>query len=477
MSDQIEPTDVVDDSSIEVNDAEPVLNKEALRQKIRDNLMNGATDTQETTTEDEVVDPEVEVVDEVVDDEPSDTQETNEEVDEVADPEVEDDSDEVVDPEVEDDDFDLDEDPDVDEFDEEEEQDDDLDKNIVALRKKHTELKEKYQAQEETLTKTIEELDKTKDELEKYTLTQIDPKSHPDFLGKSEATANSIYSGLVRLKGLPDAADKLGDKWGDILTEVSRYEETPRAEKAKSLADLRLSIANNLGMVDGDTLELDARVDGDAIDAADKVIDVFERHTGNYQELSDIYTRIQSKAADKSLEIGYDEYQMNTKSVSESLSSIDTMSDKDIDEDPNSLQAMAARKITSSPELKTRSAKIDKMLVELAFGPEALSQAELDRHAKSGKDMGEFQQARNERVTALRNKYIPQFKSMLMLLPQIKKALPEYFEAENKSAKIKAQKQAVRKSTKKQPREKVEDKNTTLTKESLRENLRKNLRL
>jgi len=411
MSDQIEPTDVVDDSSIEVNDAEPVLNKEALRQKIRDNLMNGATDTQETTTEDEVVDPEVEVVDEVVDDEPSDTQETNEEVDEVADPEVEDDSDEVVDPEVEDDDFDLDEDPDVDEFDEEEEQDDDLDKNIVALRKKHTELKEKYQAQEETLTKTIEELDKTKDELEKYTLTQID---------------------------LPDAADKLGDKWGDILTEVSRYEETPRAEKAKSLADLRLSIANNLGMVDGDTLELDARVDGDAIDAADKVIDVFERHTGNYQELSDIYTRIQSKAADKSLEIGYDEYQMNTKSVSESLSSIDTMSDKDIDEDPNSLQAMAARKITSSPELKTRSAKIDKMLVELAFGPEALSQAELDRHAKSGKDMGEFQQARNERVTALRNKYIPQFKSMLMLLPQIKKALPEYFEAENKSAKIKA---------------------------------------
>lgn len=461
MSDQLdkpnEPKEVIEAPASQ----DPIIEKAALKQRIQDSLM-GKRDEPTTETPDEPKEEPKEVI---------------EDVPPVEEPEVEE-TPEVKKPtgDLDEDELDLDVDPDStpDEEVEEEDVQDDLDKNIVALRKKHTELNEKHQAQEEVLNDTLNELEKTKEELEKYTYTKIDPKSHPDFVNKREATENALYSGLLRLKGVPNAADKIGKEWGDVLTDVYDYENTPREEKSQALNDLRMSVATRLGMVDEGVDSLDPSIDMDAIDAADSVIEVFERRTGDYKELSDTYERIQSKAADKTLEIGYDEYQSNTESVRQSLAMIDTLSTKDIEEDPTSIQSLAAKKIASSPEFKARAAKIDKMLIELGFGAEALSQEELDRHSKAGKDMDEFHKAREARVTNSREKYLPMMKSLMVMLPQIKEALPQYFEDQDKSEKSKAQKQAVRQSTSK-PKAEPEKKEETATRESLRANLRKNL--
>lgn len=464
MSDQNKPPEGGKEPAAEpTGSSDPVpFSKDALKKKFRDGLLGTNTPEPEPEPTPDPNDPTPDPVD-PVDPEPTDP---------TPDPDPAD----PADPD-DDDDLNLDDDPvDPEPTDPTPEPDDDpLDKNIVKLRKKYEDLDARYSSQEEKLTETMEELDRTKKELEKYNLTQVDPKSHPDFITKSKDTENKIYSRLTRLKGVPDAADKLGQRWGDILTDVDHYESAPREEKAGILSDLRVSIAQQLGMVSADTEYLDPSIDIEAVEAADKVIDVFEPHTSDYKELARIFSDIQTKAADNRLETGFNEYQNTTKPIREALAVIDTMSEQDIEEDPTSLQALAAKKIASSPEMKTKAAKIDKYLIEMAFGPEALSQEELDRHHKSGKDMDEFHASRNKRVKQFREQRLPEIKAMMILLPQIKEALPEFFNTEGKKEKAAAQKKAIRRSTGTTPKEPAKKEDEQLTGDQLRERLRKNL--
>ena len=472
MSDQNKEVKKDGDVSTDAPEKVVPFDKNALRQKIN-NKLAGVEEVEKEVEPDPNKKEEVVVDDkkeEVIDD---NKKEVEPDPDKKEKGEVIDDD---LDADPDDDDLDLDADPDDDDLDADgNSDDDDLDKNIVALRKKHEDLRNDYDSQEEKLTEALEQLKSKTDELEKYELTRIDPKSHPDFVNKSAKLGDTIHSKLIRLKGVPNAADKLGDKWGDILTDVDKFNSTPRNEKTQALNDLRLSIAQRLEMVDSDTTNLDPSVDDDSIDAADKVIDLFDGHSKDYRELAEIYTNIQSKAADRSLAVGYEEYQSSTSNVRQSLASIDTMSDKDIEEDPTSLQSLAAKKINSSSELRAKSVKIDKMLIELGFGAEALSQEELDRHSKSGKDMTEFQRNREKRVTGIREKRLPEIKAMYSLLPEIKKHLPEILDRIEKEGKKKDQKKVVRQATSKEAKKDLEKEEEVLTKDQLRAKMRGHL--
>ena len=128
------------------------------------------------------------------------------------------------------------------------------------------------------------------------------------------------------------------------------------------------------------------------------------------------------------------------------------MSEKDIAEDPDSLQSLAAKKINKSPQMKARFEKIEKLVTEMAYGPQALSQEELDKHAATGKDMQEFHKNRNKRVENFRNERLSEIASLLVMLPDIKQMLPEYFKNEAEKKSTQSKKDVVRKGKKVAPK-------------------------
>jgi hypothetical protein len=156
--------------------------------------------------------------------------------------------------------------------------------------------------------------------------------------------------------------------------------------------------------------------------------------------------------------------------------SIATMDQRLIDEDPTSLQSLAARKIQRSPEQRSKFSNIVKMAIEMGYGPEALSQEELDKHAQSGKDMIEFEKTRNKRVESFRQTRLPEIIAALVMWPEIKEAMPSYFNDEENRSSSQNRKHITRKATKDvaQAKKKVDEPKTG---DELMDDIRKALKM
>lgn len=414
---------------------------------------------------------------------PDDETEDDEESEEDETEETEDDDESLDDLE------DFDEDETEDEEDESEDTDfedvenfDDLDEegktNVLLQLKKvgreKKELSRQLQLAEENLTKKEVEFDEVVAELDTFKTVKIDPTSHPEFVELKKTTGESIYSNVLEALG-EQSANRIDNQWGTLITTASDYRNAPREKKAETLKSFHLDIAKTLRLVDDSHAELDPEVDTDILREVKKVSAVFMSHTEDYQKMSQLYVDIQSKAGAKSLEIGYKDYQESTKTVRERLALINTLDDKAIEDDPSSLQSLAARKIQGSPELRKKAEIIDKYLLEMGFGPEALSQEEIDRHLATGKDMTEFEKSRRQRVADFRNDRMPLIKTLLVLLPDIKKALPEHFKTDEETEKKRTKKKVVRKASKKAKVKEVKDEEEVVTAETLKAKMRESL--
>ena len=288
-------------------------------------------------------------------------------------------------------------------------------------------LEREKQFLEEQNVKLSQQYEETKSELEKYSHTRVDPKSHPDFQKALTRAHSKIISALDDEIGSEVAEVFESTGWGQELTEAHKMVGGSVAERRQIKEPLRLAIAKKLGMVDRNATELDSYTDSDAISTADKVISVLNRNISSYEELADIHQTIENKSVTKSLEIGYKEYTQKTQAARKNMMVVATMTEKDMSDDPDSLQSFVAKKIHSSVEAKSQFDKVSKVFLEMGYGPEVLSQEELDRHVNSGKDMEEFHRNREKRVIEFREKKLPELALLYYLLPEIKKALPEYF--------------------------------------------------
>ena len=337
--------------------------------------------------------------------------------------------------ESDEDELNLDEDPEEEEESEESEEEEEIDESketaVTQLRKvfkQKKQLEAENNLLNEQLVNKDQEIKEVKDRLDKMSATRVDPTSHPDFISLRSKTHNGIATQLRRVVGTDVTKAIVGTdkepRWGKILTDVATMNSLPFDQQDEVEDGLRLHIAQRLGF-QGD--ELDSDIDSDYIEKADSVIRTVGNFTPQYDELADLHNTIVNKSQSKSLELGHKEYGQKTKNVREGLAIIETMSEKDIKEDPDSLQSMAAQKIARSPQLKAKFDLIKRSVLEMAYGPEALSQEELDTHAATGKDMDEFHKNREKRVETFRDDRLVEIASLLTLLPEIKKVLPEHF--------------------------------------------------
>ncbi len=400
---------------------------------------------------------------EEVEDTLEDEESTEEEIEEVEEEEIEDPDEEEIEEveeesdDDEDDDFDdddelnLDENPDEEVSDEEEEIEEVIEKEtVVGQLKKQSIINKQLVADNDSLNEQLvskdQKIEELSQELEKFSATRIDPTSHPDFMSLRSKAHNGIASQLRRQIGTSSTIELVGSeeqpRWGKILTDVAHLETLPFDQQDDVEDQIRLEIAQRLGF-QGE--ELDPEYDNEFVEKADTVIRTMGNFTGQYEQLAELHKNIVSKSQTKSLEIGYKEYMEKTKVVNEGLATIETMSDKDLAEDPDSLQSLAARKIKRSPQMKSQFEKIKKAVIEMAYGPQALSQEELDKHAATGKDMVEFQKKREKRVESFRNQRLTEIASLMLLLPEIKEKIPEYFKQESNQEKLNAKKKVLRK--------------------------------
>lgn len=300
----------------------------------------------------------------------------------------------------------------------------------------------------EQLVSKEQEIEKLRGELDKLSATKVDPRTHPDFIEERTKTHNNVAAQLRRVIGTDRTKMIVGTevepKWGRILTDVANLSKLPFDEQDAVENNLRLLIARQIGF-SGE--ELDYDMDEDYVRTADEVIKTFGNFVPNYDKLANIHETIVSKSQNKSLELGYKEYLEKTKSIREGMAVIETMSDKDIQEDPESLQAIAATKIRRSPQAKAQFDKIKKAVIEMAYGPEALSQEELDKHAASGKDMVEFHKNRMKRVETFRQQRLTEIASALLIWPEIKEQMPAYFKNKSQSERNESKKQILRKAS------------------------------
>ena len=315
---------------------------------------------------------------------------------------------------------------------------------VRKLSKVNKELTDEVDLLNEQMVSKDSEIGDLRDQLDKMSATRVDPTSHPDFIEVRGRTHNSLASQLRRAVGTSMAKEIVGTeespKWGKILTETANLDSVPFDEQEGVENNLRLYVAQRLGF-QGD--ELDEDMDHDYIENANKVINTFGDYTSNYNELADIHSTIVSKSETKSLEVGRKDYLQKTENVRKGLAVIGTMSEKEIAEDPDSLQALAAYQIQKSPQAKTRFDKINKLVVEMAYGPESLSQEELDRHKATGKDMAEFHKSREKRVENFRKERLPEIAAALLLWPDIKKILPAHFKDASDKESREARKKVV----------------------------------
>ena len=345
----------------------------------------------------------------------------------------------------------LDENPEEGEL-EEEEIEEDKETTTTQLRKLAG-VNKGLQAENDQLNEQLvskdQEMDNLRSQLDKMNATRVDPTSHPDFIDMRSKTHNGIATQLRRSIGTDKARALVGSedqpRWGKILTDVATLDTLPFEEQDRVEGDVKLFIAQRLGF---QGKELDPDIDADYIRTADSVIQTFGNFTPNYEELADLHQTILSKSQNKSLELGHKEYVQRTKSVTEGMALIETMSDKDIQEDPDSLQSLAAQKIRRSPEMKTRYEQIKKAVIEMAYGPQALSQDELDKHVATGKNMDEFHKMRQKRVETFRNERLTEIAAIMTLLPEIKKKMPEYFKSISDEERTKSKKKILRKANK-----------------------------
>lgn len=295
-------------------------------------------------------------------------------------------------------------------------------------------LQREVQALEERNTQLQTKHDEMQKELEKFQTTRIDPSSHPDFIEIKKRVHSSIIGSIDDEVGSSAAAIFEQGGWGNELTKVASLSGATVAERREIKEPLRLDIAKKVGLVPNDTAELDPSIDDEAIRTADRIISILSRHTQDYNNLADTYTRIQSKAEGMSLAMGHQEYVERTQPIRQTITAISTLEQKHIDEDPDSLISLAAKKIGDNPKAKAKFDLITKAVIEMQFGPEALSQEELDRFAQSGRDMEEFHKTREKRVAKFREDQSGQIAALLLLLPEIKQALPQYFSSKAKAA-------------------------------------------
>ena len=423
---QEEPDEEVDDSEVEQTDEE----------FDEENAIEGLDDQQQDLDDDE-------------------DEESDEEEDDLEDEESDDDEDSDED----DDDLNLDENPDEDEESDEDSDEDEENEGKETAEtqlRKLSKIKKGLEADNDLLNEQLvskdHEISQLQEQLGKMSSTKIDPTSHPDFIDLRSKTHNGIATQLRRSIGVDNTKALVGSekepKWGRILTEVASLGGLPFEQQDEVENNLRLHIAKRLGF-QGDKLDPD--YDEEHIRTADNVIRTFENFSSNYDQLADLHETIVSKSNNKSLELGHKEYQQKTKSVREGMAIIETMDEKAIQEDPDSLQSLAAQKIRRSPQMKTQFDKIKKMVIEMAYGPEALSQEELDKHAASGKDMDEFHKKRNKRVEQFRNERLTEIASAMLLWPEIKEEIPKHFKNKSNRERNESKKKVLRKAGKRAP--------------------------
>ena len=101
-----------------------------------------------------------------------------------------------------------------------------------------------------------------------------------------------------------------------------------------------------------------------------------------------------------------------------------------------------------SKEAASKAQKLDDMLIEFVSGPLALDQGALDRMSAAGKDLVAVEKAREAKVQDNREKYLPRIKALLVLYPEIMKALPDFFEQAEKKSRKQQSKAALKKTAK-----------------------------
>ena len=435
---------------------ENIISSEEALANMRSAFFEDNQQPEESTEEVEEDDLEEENTEEIDEEEDSDEDdlEEEEESEEDEDEEEVDDSEEEDNEDFDDDDEDLDldnnpeEDP-LDEDDDEEEVETNKETAVTQLRKiskLNKQLESDNDLLNEQLVSKDQEIENLQSQIDKMSAVKVDPTSHPDFMDLRSKTHNGIATQLRRVVGTSKAKAIVGTeaepRWGKILTEVANLDSLPFEEQDAVEDNLRLHVAQRLGFQGN---ELDPDIDDEYIASADKIISTVGNFTSNYDKLADLHSTILSKSQNKSLEIGHKEYNMKTKSVREGLALIETMTDKQIQEDPDSLQSLAAKKIQNSPKMKSQFQKIKKAVLEMAHGPEALSQEELDKHVATGKDMDEFHKKRQKRVDNFRNERLAEIASILTLLPEIKEQMPKFFNNQDQKKKNDAKKQVIRK--------------------------------
>ena len=445
----------IDQNSNEVvstGDGDGMSSEEALA-NMRSAFFEEDEQVEQNTEEDESEELDEDHIPEIDDFEHSDEEEEDSDDEEEDSDEEEEDSDDEEEEDFDDEeDLDLDNNPEEDPLgdDEEEEEVETNKETAVTQLRKVSKLNKQLESDNDLLNEQLvskdQEIEDLQSQIDKMSSVKVDPTSHPDFMDLRTKTHNGIATQLRRVVGTSKAKAIVGTeaepRWGKILTEVANLDSLPFEEQDAVEDNLRLHVAQRLGF-QGD--ELDPDIDDEYIASADKIIATVGNFTPNYDKLADLHSTILSKSQNKSLEIGYKEYNLKTKSVREGLALIETMTDKQIQEDPDSLQSLAAKKIQNSPKMKAQFQKIKKAVLEMAHGPEALSQEELDKHLATGKDMDEFHKKRAKRVENFRNDRLAEIASILTLLPEIKEQMPKFFNNQDQKKRNDAKKQVLRK--------------------------------
>jgi hypothetical protein len=81
--------------------------------------------------------------------------------------------------------------------------------------------------------------------------------------------------------------------------------------------------------------------------------------------------------------------------------------------------------------------KLDALMLELFVGPKPLTQEELDRKIKAGISPVEIERDRYNMQSEKQLKFANELKSLILLMPDIKAALPDYMEKNMQSKKSK----------------------------------------
>lgn len=144
------------------------------------------------------------------------------------------------------------------------------------------------------------------------------------------------------------------------------------------------------------------------------MVEVLVRNAGRTQEIQTKISDLAARAREGNLAQGVEVYQHHETDLRKSMEGVMGLPDTAIEDNPHSVEATVAT-LLRQPEWKKRYDAINSQVLELALGPKALTQAELDGMKNGGIDVREFTKNRQKAFLEKRRKLAAQISQALLL--------------------------------------------------------------